>query len=100
MSIVGLKHTCIHRAEINQRVHGGFFWIVELLGLGTPAENRHGALVAAESHLRVLVEKQELAVSFEAVLTQIRAMTTYHSSLAEKQRVFNILSFRRKVVPE
>jgi len=68
--------TCIHRAEINQRVHGGLLRGVELLGLGAPAENRYGALVAAESHFRVLVEKQELAVGFEAGnMTAIASLT-------------------------
>jgi hypothetical protein len=47
--------------------------MVELLGLGTPA----GAFVAAESHLRILVKNQELAVDFKAgSMTAIAAVNT------------------------
>jgi hypothetical protein len=66
-----------------------------------PAENRHRAFIAAKSHFRVLAKNQESAVSSDAVgmaaiavVNKGWAMTTYHSSLAENQRVFKKFSFR------
>ena len=46
--------TCVHRAEILKRIHGGLFRRVEVLGLGASAEDVGTAFVAAESHFCVL----------------------------------------------
>jgi hypothetical protein len=66
---VDWERTCIERAEIIHRVHGGLLRVVQFLSLRTSAENKHGTFIAAKLHLGILTKTQKLEMDFEVIDT-------------------------------